>query len=614
MALTPSSGWSKYSDITVGSPSSDYQMKIDLRRGSGTNDPSNGILYDENNCYYSDMRDVQINSTDEQDTGTRLPQWTEEVSSGTKRVFWVKTNGASHIYIFVGNSSASEYSDGDATFIFFDDFDTFDTNVWSGNTANFSASSGAISSTSSNTWIYNSNVTFSNNKLRTKVRLTSGARGANNFRINTYSDTYGYSNIEDYGAQFRYPNGDFSLIEYDAGTWSTLDTTTKTYDTDWFITEITAYGSSLSANIDSGSAISATDTTYTTGGIGLATHTLVTPGTDKVEWDWIFVAKYASAEPSFTNFGAWTDVSGSSTLTKSIEAQAAIFQRATKYSEAQTNIFERTTKYIEATACIAERKTTYTEVLTNIFNRATKEVEALANINQISEKYVEALSAIFERATKNVEALTDIYVKGEKTVTASADIYEQGTKAIEALSALYDRTVKSVEATTAIFQRTTKSVEATTYISSGNTKIVEALTAIFQRLTKLVEATATIFSREIKEVEATTAIFQRDTKQTEALATIFRQGEITAEMLSFIAQRGSLTLEALTTIAERGSATTEALAAIYERNTKTVEATTYIATPSTDTQYSEAHEVDIQKTGSHEVNIIKQEGIIVRRY
>jgi len=117
MALTPSSGWSKYSDITVGSPSSDYQMKIDLRRGSGTNDPTNGILYDENNCYYSDMRDVQINSTDDPTTGTRLPQWTEEVSSGTKRVFWVKTNGASHIYIFVGNSGASEYSNGANTFI-----------------------------------------------------------------------------------------------------------------------------------------------------------------------------------------------------------------------------------------------------------------------------------------------------------------------------------------------------------------------------------------------------------------------------------------------------------------------------------------------------------------
>ena len=99
---------------------------------------------------------------------------------------------------------------------------------------------------------------------------------------------------------------------------------------------------------------------------------------------------------------------------------------------------------------------------------------------------------------------------------------------------------------------------------------------------------ANIFNRAISEVEALTTIKEHGSVYVEALAEIYLSGQ--------------------------GSISIEALAAIYERNTKTVEATTYIATPSTDAQYSEAHEVNIQKTGSHEVNIIKQEGIIVRRY
>ena len=131
MALSPSTGWGYYTEIAVSNPASNYQMRLEIRRGSGTNDTSKGIIYDQNKCYYSDMRDVRVGTTSDPSTATQLSQWTETngVSSGNYRRMWVKTNGTSTIYIFIGNSSASEYSSA-STWDHLDEFESDSTSEW----------------------------------------------------------------------------------------------------------------------------------------------------------------------------------------------------------------------------------------------------------------------------------------------------------------------------------------------------------------------------------------------------------------------------------------------------------------------------------------------------
>jgi len=122
------SGW-KYrkehniSGSTVGALS-DYQVKIVAHYGSGSD--SGQDVYLNGHCQ-SDFDDVRFTASD---GSTLLDYWIveDEVYSGDNATFWVKvpsipaSSDNVTIYIYYGNSSVSNASDGDATFLFFDDF------------------------------------------------------------------------------------------------------------------------------------------------------------------------------------------------------------------------------------------------------------------------------------------------------------------------------------------------------------------------------------------------------------------------------------------------------------------------------------------------------------
>ncbi|MBN2892785.1 MAG: DUF2341 domain-containing protein, partial [Bacteroidales bacterium] len=105
----PGFQWQYYRDISLTSttPSSDFQIKITLSAGQYTNMMANGEdlrFYDEfnNKCDY----------------------WIETWNTGGTSYIWVEvaTAGTDLLQMYYGNSGASAESDGDATFIFFDDF------------------------------------------------------------------------------------------------------------------------------------------------------------------------------------------------------------------------------------------------------------------------------------------------------------------------------------------------------------------------------------------------------------------------------------------------------------------------------------------------------------
>ena len=110
----------------------DYQVKIIVHYGSGTDSGENVYL---NSHSLTDFGDVRFTAADGL---TTLPYWMESKVDGDYAIFWVKipripeSPGKATIYIYYGNSSASDASNGDSTFEFFDDFtgDSLNTSKW----------------------------------------------------------------------------------------------------------------------------------------------------------------------------------------------------------------------------------------------------------------------------------------------------------------------------------------------------------------------------------------------------------------------------------------------------------------------------------------------------
>ena len=128
--------------ITISSPNNlnDYQVLITLTPGN--------FDYSHANSDGSDIR-----FTDE-DKVSPLSYWIEEWNYGSTSKIWVKVptipSGSKTIYMYYGNQSSpvTSESDGDSTFLFFDDFDgaSLDSSKWDTSSAPsyYSISSGYI--------------------------------------------------------------------------------------------------------------------------------------------------------------------------------------------------------------------------------------------------------------------------------------------------------------------------------------------------------------------------------------------------------------------------------------------------------------------------------------
>jgi len=95
-----------------------YQMQLNVSYNGGGDVSCNGHC----NQNFSDLRFVQIDNT------TELPYWIEKKVDGNYALLWVNVSSQAmsdgKILMYYGNSGASSGSNGDNTFLFFDDFTT----------------------------------------------------------------------------------------------------------------------------------------------------------------------------------------------------------------------------------------------------------------------------------------------------------------------------------------------------------------------------------------------------------------------------------------------------------------------------------------------------------
>jgi len=104
--------WSRRAPVTIDNPGSgltDYQVRVD-------------VTYDAD--MQADFDDIRFVDSDD---STELSHWRESYTASTSAIFWVKVpsipSGGKTIYMYYGNAAASNASDGNATFEFFDDFE-----------------------------------------------------------------------------------------------------------------------------------------------------------------------------------------------------------------------------------------------------------------------------------------------------------------------------------------------------------------------------------------------------------------------------------------------------------------------------------------------------------
>lgn len=300
-------GWLFKQDhlITSGSTLTDYQVKFTIYKTTGTSSGSSIYLNTHCNDDFSDIR-FSVDGV------TSLPYWIESITgSGAtlQATIWVKLPSISTttLSIYYGNSSATSESNGANTFIFFDTFNTLDTDKWgysSGVTP--TVSTPGILSVSytggAQRYFYSKAYTHTNDVVvHAKVKCTTGVNVAVAGCIlpgSTYEYGLGSAGVTTTEYLFKHTPSFASLNTY---------TKTSVNTTNWFEYIIAPNPGALKGklrNYDGGSyptswETSSTDATLSLGYVGLAFYNA---SSEAFTCDWIFVRTYAATEPSHSTY------------------------------------------------------------------------------------------------------------------------------------------------------------------------------------------------------------------------------------------------------------------------------------------------------------------------
>lgn len=341
-ALSNSGGgsWQYYKEITIsnsGGALSDYQVLVQL---SSSNFPTNA------RAYGADVRFTDA-------SGNELSYWIESWDyAGRSAKIWVKVpsipaNVVATIRMYYGNPSAGSSSNGDATFMFFDDFNNnyIDPDKWG------TASGALIFSEQGNKMQATYNSGEEGLLLATKsiyepfiaeglIKINGqSAQFAFFWQSNALTPPKGYvAAIEGNSGPYK---GQIILWEYDsAGQLSQLAASYAGTDSqDTYFARVIGKTGELKL-ITNNKFITSTDSTYSNGYFGLKAH--LNPA-ESAYWDDVRIRKYTSSEPTIT-FGAEQPISTwtpTPTLTPTPTPTATITQTftptPTPTSKSETN-------------------------------------------------------------------------------------------------------------------------------------------------------------------------------------------------------------------------------------------------------------------------------------
>ena len=287
--------WRYYRKITVTNSGStaltDYQIKVSL---DNTN-----FDFSKANVDGSDIRFTDSDGT------TLLSYWIEAYdSSGQTATIWVKvpsipTSSTKTIYLYYGNAGATSASNGDDTFIFFDDFDesSLDTTKWLQINGNASSLSNGLLSISANGYdpgklIAQTAPDGDNYVLRARLEITGQNENNTDGRIGLSIKT-STSNGTGYNFVFHHiQDPDEVRFLDDKTAWGTIELDSWALNT-WYVEEIFHDGTNVQARIND-------DVWYSQNWSGRTGYPALNIGSQNENsvWDFALVRKYSGPEPT----------------------------------------------------------------------------------------------------------------------------------------------------------------------------------------------------------------------------------------------------------------------------------------------------------------------------
>ena len=299
------SGYSYRKQITLNGSTagaqSDYQLKLLLGESSG----ASGEDVDCGAKCQADFDDIRFTKAD---GTTLLDYWIESITGSTPNqlaTIWIEFDSipaspdTATFYMYYGNAGASAVTSGAATFLFFDDFGG-DLSKWSVISGTWAADSGTLKHTgqTGDKYIRSDPYQVADARIRSRLKTSCASSTQTNMLM---VGARGYA-----PAQFHYAAGPWGAqsaernrIEEDGSQRAYTD---YSWDADtYMVTEFRLYGAALSAYVNDAYEISCSDDTYLDSDYIGFKGNLPTGQYGYV--DWVFVAKYAEAEPTWGSWG-----------------------------------------------------------------------------------------------------------------------------------------------------------------------------------------------------------------------------------------------------------------------------------------------------------------------
>jgi hypothetical protein len=338
VTATPDTQWMYYREVTIkessGTTLTNYQVLVELK-------PSN--FPDKAKSDGSDLRFVE--------DGKELGYWIEDYDAGAKTAkIWVKVsnipaNGEAKIKMYYGKDTAGSVSDGDATFEFFDDFGgtSLDWNKW--RKAGGDLADAEITVSSSILTIEGSGT--DNEYLESKTFTTSMpvifTTKQRDYTAVHYPCEFGFGYRHHGGSsncvlKLIYTADEFCLHNH-AGTGESY--TSRVPDDDeyhiWDLVWTSGKTELFRDEYIQGSLT--TNIPSTTLHISLGHPETVAPNPWKGSFDWIFVRKYATPEPTII-LSQELSTQKDSSLTPTPTPPEGIYDRALNQSEIRADMDE----------------------------------------------------------------------------------------------------------------------------------------------------------------------------------------------------------------------------------------------------------------------------------
>ncbi len=288
---------------TITGPQSNYQMKFTIYKGTGSD--STDIVYCGNSVKddFSDIRFTLIDGT------TLLDYWAESYVSATSAIVWVeipyipKSPDSTQIYFYYNNPTATSLSNGTNTFIFYDHFEgsSYDATKWH---AISPYSGGSIS-------VSNSIITVTGGAsqyqslaglLQSTTDTVTEMKLQYSHNIGPITSVTIYAGLTDEGL-LNYANSiAYSTAYHRNAKNSTESTATRTIALDgtYHKLNIVRNGSTNIQYIIDGITDATISTNIPT--VNLEPVMMSKYNTNWIKMDYIFIRKYATAEPTF---GSW---------------------------------------------------------------------------------------------------------------------------------------------------------------------------------------------------------------------------------------------------------------------------------------------------------------------